>query len=64
MTVASAKGHVAACRGPANHQQFLECLQQRIAADPDLISAHAHLVGLVGKNDVLVFLDRALARVG
>lgn len=63
MTVASAKGLVRACEAQATHQQFLHCLQQSVANDPDLVSAHAHLVSLVGKNDVLVFLDRALVGV-
>ena len=63
MTVADAKGLVRDCSGGQAHQQLLQCLQQKVAGDPDLVSAYTHLVALVGKNDVLVFLDRALATV-
>jgi hypothetical protein len=60
MVVAMAKGYVRECRGLG---QFLQCMDQRIATDPDLVSARAHLLAMVGKTDVLVFLDRALARL-
>ncbi len=63
MAVADAKGLVRSCAGDPSHQNFLLCIQQKVAADPDLASAYAHLVSLVGKNDVPVFLDRALAKV-
>lgn len=62
VAVAEAKGLVRDCRGGQTHQQFLLCVQQKVTVDPDLASAYAHLVALVGKNDVLVFLDRALAK--
>jgi hypothetical protein len=63
VTVADAKGHLRDCGASASHQHFLECLQQKITGDADLMSAYTHLVAMVGKNDVLVFLDRALPRV-
>jgi hypothetical protein len=62
IAVADAQGMVRDCAGQS-HQQFLLCLQQKIAADNDLASAYAHLIALVGKNDVLVFFDRALAKI-
>jgi len=34
-----------------------------MATDPDLAGVYAHLVGLVGKTDVPIVLDRALATV-
>lgn len=61
--VAEAKGFVRACRDAGGHQDFLRALQQRIASDADLASAHAHLLAIVGRNDLLVFLDRALGPV-
>jgi len=63
IAVAEAKGYIRDCDGGQPHQQFLVCVQQKVAADNDLASAYVHLVALVGKNDVLIFLDRALARV-
>lgn len=63
MVVAQAKGLVRDCRDAGGPARFLQCLQQKVAADPDLTSAHAHLLAIVGKNDVLVFLDRALEAV-
>lgn len=63
MAVAAAKGLFRDCDGNLAHQQYLMCVQQGVAADNDLASAHAHLVALVGKSDVLVFLDRALVKV-
>lgn len=62
MVVAVAKGFVLECGG-RGHREFLQCLDQKIAADPDLVSAHAHLLALVGKSDFLVFLDRGLAKI-
>jgi hypothetical protein len=63
VVVAAAKGYVRECAAGRSGQQFLQCLNDRVAADADLVSAHAHLLAMVGKTDVLVFLDRALARV-
>lgn len=59
--VAEVKGHVTACAtaGPG-HANRLACIERRIAADPDTLSAHTHLVGLVGKLDASALLDRAL----
>lgn len=62
IAVAAARGLVGECGGGQSHHQFLQCVQQKVAADPDLASACAHLVALVGKTDILVFLDRALAK--
>lgn len=62
MAMAEARGLIRGCGG-GTHQQFLVCIQRAVAADHDLASAYAHMVALVGKNDVLVFMDRALAKV-
>jgi hypothetical protein len=63
LAVAEAKGLIRACDDGRPHQDFLHCLQKRVAVDPDLASIHAHLVALVGTTDVLIFFDRALALV-
>jgi hypothetical protein len=60
LAVADAKGLVDACRDGRSHQAFLECLRDRIAADADLAGIYVHLSALVGRTDVLIFLDRAL----
>jgi hypothetical protein len=62
VAVADAKGLLAPCAGLA-HQQFLEGVQRQVAQDPDLASAHTHLVALVGRTDELIFFDRALGRI-
>lgn len=61
VTVADVKGMLETCDDGRPHQQMLTCLQQRVGADQDLAGVYVHLVSLVGKTDVLVFLDRALA---
>jgi hypothetical protein len=43
-----------------SHSEALTALWLALTADPDVGSAATHLVGLVGANDVLVLLDRAL----
>ncbi len=63
MTVAEAKGLIEACGDSGPHHAFLGCLQQRLATDSDLANGYAHLVSLVGKTDVLIFLDRAVAKL-
>lgn len=63
MTVAEAKGLIQACRDGRPHAAFLGCLQQQLTTDADLVNAHAHLASLVGKTDVLIFLDRAVAKL-
>ena len=63
MTIAEAKGFIRACNGGRPHQAFITCLQQSIAEDRDLVNAYSHLVALVGKTDVLIFIDRALPKV-
>ena len=60
IAVADAKGLLGSVAG-VPHAAALEALRQQIAADPDLASVYVHLVALVGKTDVLVFLDRAVA---
>lgn len=62
VTVAEVKGMIEACDDGRPHQQMLTCLQEQVGADPDLAGVYVHLVALVGKTDVLVFLDRALAK--
>lgn len=49
--------------GGVTHQEWLRSLQRTAAADPELMALAAHLVSLVGASDVLVFLDRAVAKV-
>jgi hypothetical protein len=44
-------------------QRFVYELRDRVTEDPGLATAHAHLVGLVGATDTLIFLDRALPSV-
>ncbi|MHB8891821.1 MAG: hypothetical protein ACYC65_07225 [Candidatus Limnocylindrales bacterium] len=60
IAIADAKGIIGACADGRPHHAFLACLQQQVAADPDLAAVNAHLLSLVGRTDVLVFLDRAL----
>lgn len=61
--LSEAKGIVQECQAMVQftHQQFLECVQQRIGADAALANLYLHLLSIVGKYDVLVFIDRALA---
>lgn len=63
VAVAEAKGLRASCDDGRPHQDFLHCLQQRVAADTDLANVYAHLVGLIGATDILIFLDRSLASI-
>lgn len=63
IAIAQAKGMLDECDDGRPHQAMLQCLQEKIAADPDLASVQLHLVSLVGKTDLLVFLDRAIAGV-
>lgn len=44
-------------------QRGLEALLARMASDADLANAHARLLAIVGRSDVLILLDRALAKV-
>jgi hypothetical protein len=60
LAVADAKGLVGLDDGRP-HQMRLSELDRRIAGDPDLASGYVHLVALVGKTDVLIFIDRALS---
>lgn len=61
VAVADVKGMIDACGDGRPHQQMLTCLQTKVEADQDLASVYVHLVSLVGKTDVLIFLDRAIA---
>lgn len=61
VAVADAKQLLPSTEPGRSQQGLVEDLRDRIAADPDLASAHLHLASLVGRTDVLVFLDRALA---
>jgi hypothetical protein len=63
IAVADAKGMIEACADGRPHQSMLQCLRDAIAADQDLASVYVHLVSVVGKTDVLVFLDRSLAGI-
>jgi hypothetical protein len=62
VVVAGAKGLVAKC-AEGSQGEALSCLQQSMAGDPDLASGYAHLLSLVGTTDIVIFLDRALARL-
>ena len=62
IAVADAKGLLGAANGHT-HQAMLQSLQDQIAGYQDLASVYVHLISLVGKTDVLVFLDRALESV-
>lgn len=61
VAVAEVKGMLDDCDDGRPHQQMLTCLQGKVEADQDLASVYVHLVSLVGKTDVLIFLDRAIA---
>ena len=61
IAVADVKGMLQTCGDGRSHQAFLACVQEQVAADQDLASVYVHLVALVGKTDVLIFFDRALA---
>lgn len=63
LAVAEAKGLIRACTDGRPHQAVLACLQQAVAADTDLATVYAHLSALVGKTDMLIFFDRALAKL-
>lgn len=60
VAVAEVKGLVQRALAVNGHDAQLHLLQQLMAADSDLAAAMAHLGGLVGRFDLLVFLDRAL----
>lgn len=60
IAVAEANGIIRNCRSNSPHQAFLQCVQMSIGADPNLVGVYTHLVALVGKVDVLIFLDRAI----
>lgn len=63
IALADAKGLLAECDDGRPHRAMLQCLQEQIAIDADLAAVNLHLVSLVGKTDVLVFLDRAIPSV-
>lgn len=63
LAVAALKGLLPASDDGRSWQQSLLRLRDEIASDLGLATAHAHLVGLVGATDALVFLDRALPSV-
>jgi hypothetical protein len=58
--VARVKGHVRQCAGQGSPEQRIVLLRQLIENDPDLLSAHTQLVGLLGRGDALAVLDRAV----
>lgn len=60
IAVAEAKGIVRTCASSGDRHAFLQCVRQKVADDADLASVYVHLIGLVGKSDVVVFLDRAI----
>ena len=62
VTVMQLKGWLAGW-ATHGHQKGLESLLARMATDGDLANAHARLLALVGRADVLILVDRALSRV-
>jgi hypothetical protein len=60
IAVAEVNGMIQRCKNNSPHQAFLQCVQKSIEADPNLLGVYTHLVALVGKVDVLIFLDRAI----
>ena len=58
--VADVKGYIAATRLPGGHDAQLAALEALIRADPDLLSAWTHLVGMAGVNDAKILLDRMI----
>lgn len=60
IAVAEASGIIQNCKGSSSHQTFLQCIQNSIATDSNLLSIYTHLLALVGKVDVLIVLDRAI----
>jgi len=61
LALARAKGFAIAPSDSGPRQPFLHELQDQLATDPELGAVHAHMVGLVGSTDAVIFLDRALA---
>jgi len=60
IAVAEANGIIQKCKNNSPHQAFLQCVQNSIGTDPNLVGVYTHLIALVGKVDVLIFLDRAI----
>jgi hypothetical protein len=58
--VINAKGYVGVARVNPSHDGYLAALQALIEADPDLLSAWTHLVGIAGPHDAKILLDRTL----
>lgn len=63
LVVAKAKGILQSCTQAAGQQAFLQCLQDQVSADRDLINLYNHFVAMVGKYDALIFFDRMLSDV-
>ena len=63
LAVAHLKGMLPAASDAQSQQRFIVELRDRVVADQGLATAYAHLVGLVGATDALVFLDRAMPSV-
>jgi hypothetical protein len=52
---------IAAREPKVANTQYLQMLRRNLSASADLETALVHLEGLVGPQDLLIFLDRALA---
>lgn len=59
--VAQRRGLVPPESGAGNLSERLQDIWQRMSVDPELAGATAHVSGLVGSQDALILLDRALA---
>jgi hypothetical protein len=61
VSLAKRKGLVPPAEGAGNLSERLNDIWQRMLADPELAGATAHVGGMVGQQDSLILLDRALA---
>jgi hypothetical protein len=61
VTLARRKGLIPPETGGGSLSERLNDIWQRMMADPELAGATSHVAGLVGNQDSLILLDRALA---
>lgn len=62
IAAALARGLIPARDAQISHTQYLRLIRRSFPAGSDLENAAVHLEGLVGAQDCLICLDRALAR--
>ncbi len=63
LSVATRKGVLGIVEMRGDTTSRLQALWYALSTDPDVGPATAHLSGLVGQNDALILLDRALTHV-